>query len=56
MKYNSTTARQQPKFLDVFIQGTFANGNPMPQYQLLRSDFTATNHIVEFNTTVSAVL
>lgn len=53
MTYNSTLARRQPKFLDVYIQGQLPSGFIQPQYLLRRSDFDPANKVVSFDTTVS---
>ncbi|KAI0345414.1 hypothetical protein BDW22DRAFT_1482602 [Trametopsis cervina] len=50
--YNSTLARWQPKFLDVYISGVYPSGFVTPSYQLLRVDYPPTSHSLTFQTTL----
>ncbi|THU89171.1 hypothetical protein K435DRAFT_915397 [Dendrothele bispora CBS 962.96] len=53
--YNATTAASadhQPEFVDLYIQGTFTNGNPSPRVLLQRNDFGADQVILTIDTTI----
>ncbi|KAK7031037.1 hypothetical protein VNI00_013827 [Paramarasmius palmivorus] len=39
--YDASKARNHPLFVDFFVQGKFANGNPTPRLLLSRNEFGA---------------
>lgn len=54
--FNNTLGRFDPKYLDIYIQGTItATNHPLPYVLLERSDYPAGAENVYFNATVSFV-
>ncbi|KAI0088842.1 hypothetical protein BDY19DRAFT_151242 [Irpex rosettiformis] len=53
--YNSTRARWQPLYLDIYLSGKYPNGFVLPDFQVLRLDYPADAHFYDFNTTLPVI-
>ncbi|KAG7094909.1 hypothetical protein E1B28_005715 [Marasmius oreades] len=49
IRYNATTARSHPLFVDFSLQGKFDNGNDTPRLVLSRNDFGPNEVILDAN-------